>query len=52
MWPYSAAREVMTFGVLNCGSGPVMGRWLLFGGFPHASSNYNEGRDVSLGKDV
>lgn len=48
--PYSAAREVVTCGVLNCG--PEMGPWQLYGGVPHANSNYSEGRDVSFGKNV
>lgn len=44
--PYSAAREVVTCGVLNCG--PEKGPWLLYGGFPHG--NYNYRRDVSFGE--
>lgn len=46
----SAAGEVVTCGVLNCG--PQMGPWLLCAGFPHASCNYSWERDVSLGKNV
>lgn len=35
--PYSAAREVVTFGVLNF----VIGPWQLYGGFQYANTNYN-----------